>query len=126
MNTEKVLKRSWYVLLSVMFILTILFFLEIKFMVAGLNILVWDVLAAGIWMFVKLYKWAGRKNTGRRTLVLFAVVIFGVFAFRVILLGLAIYGGWYGYADGTGAADPPHLCGGVQLQYVWQGVRTGV
>ena len=48
MNREKALKISWYIFLAVMTILTVLFFFDIKFMVIGINILVWDVLAVRI------------------------------------------------------------------------------
>ena len=73
MDEKKSLKISWYILLASMSVLTILFFFDIKFMVAGLNIIAWDMLAGGIWIFVKLCKWAGRENTGRRTLAVVAM-----------------------------------------------------
>ncbi len=63
MDKDKVLRISQYSFFAIVGILTVLFFFNIKFMVIGINILVWDVLAAGIWMFVRLCKWAGRKNT---------------------------------------------------------------
>ena len=72
-DKKKSLKISWYILLASMSVLTILFFFDIKFMVAGLNIIAWDMLAGGIWIFVKLCKWAGRENTGRRTLAVVAM-----------------------------------------------------
>lgn len=67
MSKEKVLKISWRVLLAGMSILTVLFFFDIKFVVWGINILVLDMLTAGIWAFVRLCRWAGRENTGKRT-----------------------------------------------------------
>ena len=54
MNKEKAMKTSWYIFLAAMAVLTILFFLDIKFVVLGLNILVLDMLTAGIWAFVRL------------------------------------------------------------------------
>ena len=51
MNKEKALKLSRRILLAGMSILTILFFLDIKFVVLGINILVLDMLTAGIWAF---------------------------------------------------------------------------
>ena len=56
MNKEKSLKIAWYILLASMSVLTVLFFFDIKFMVAGLNIIAWDILAGGIWIFIKLCK----------------------------------------------------------------------
>ena len=90
MNREKVLKISWYIFLAVMSILTVLFFCDIKFMVIGINILVWDVLAAGILMFVRLCKWAGRENTGRRTVAVIAITLLGLFVAVIMFVGLEI------------------------------------
>lgn len=95
MNREKALKISWYIFLAVMSILTVLFFFDIKFMVIGINILAWDVLAAGIWMFVRLCKWAGRENTGRRTVAVIAITLVGLFAAMILMFSLA------GYIEGT-------------------------
>lgn len=50
-NKEKSLKIAWYILLASMSVLTVLFFFDIKFMVTGLNIIAWDILAGGIWIF---------------------------------------------------------------------------
>ena len=61
MDEKKFLKILWYILLASMSVLTVLFFFDIKFMVAGSNIIAWDILAGGIWIFVKLCKWAGRS-----------------------------------------------------------------
>ena len=72
---KKRLKISPHILLVVMSILTILFFLDIKFVVIGLNILVWDVLIGGIWVFVRLCKWAGQENTGKRTFAVTAIIL---------------------------------------------------
>ena len=58
MDKKKVLRIAPYAFLATRGILTILFFLDIKFVV-GMNIIAWDVLAAAIWIFVKLCKWAG-------------------------------------------------------------------
>ena len=88
---------SWYILLASMSVLTVLFFFDIKFMVAGLNIIAWDMLAGGIWIFVKLCKWAGRENTGKRTLAIIAITIAGAFT----VFSLAICGGLPGYIEGT-------------------------
>ncbi len=48
MDKDKVLRISQYSFFAIVGILTVLFFFDIKFMVIGINILVWDVLAAGI------------------------------------------------------------------------------
>ena len=101
MNREKVLKLSWYIFLAVMSILTVLFFFDIKFMVIGINILMWDVLAAGIWMFVRLCKWAGRENTGRRTVAVIAITLAGLFAAVIMTFILAMRGGLLGYIERT-------------------------
>lgn len=101
MNREKVLKISWYIFLAVMSILTVLFFFDIKFMVIGINILVWDVLTAGIWIFVRLCKWAGRENTGRRTVAVIAITLVGLFAAVSLTFILAMRGGLLGYIEGT-------------------------
>jgi len=101
MNRERALKISWYIFLAVMSILTLLFFFDIKFMVIGINILVWDVLAVGIWMFVRLCKWAGRENTGRRTVAVIAITLAGLFAAAILLFSLAMSGGLLGYIEGT-------------------------
>ena len=101
MNKEKALKLSRRILLAGMSILTILFFLDIKFVVLGINILVLDMLTAGIWAFVRLCRWAGRENTERRTAAIIAITLAGLLAASVLLLGLGMYGGWYEYAEGT-------------------------
>ena len=101
MNREKVLKISWYIFLAVMSILTVLFFFDIKFMVIGINILVWNVLTAGIWIFVRLCKWAGRENTGRRTVAVIAITLLGVFATVIMFFCLCIYGGIPFYIEQT-------------------------
>lgn len=101
MSKEKVLKISWRVLLAGMSILTVLFFLDIKFVVLGINILVLDMLTAGIWAFVRLCRWAGRENTEKRTIVVVVIILMGLFAASVLLFGLGMYGGWYEYAEGT-------------------------
>ena len=93
-NKEKSLKIAWYILLASMSVLTVLFFFDIKFMVTGLNIIAWDILAGGIWIFIKLCKWAGRENTGKRTLVVIALMLVGLFA----VFSLLIEGG---YIEGT-------------------------
>ena len=90
MNRENVLKISWYIFLAVMSILTVLFFCDIKFMVIGINILVWDMLTAGIWIFVRLCKWAGRENTGRRTIAVIAITLLGLFVAVIMFVGLEI------------------------------------
>lgn len=97
MNKEKALKLSRRILLAGMSILTILFFLDIKFVVLGINILVLDMLTAGIWAFVRLRRWAGRENTGKRTIAVIAITLMGLFALLVLLID----GEWYGYAEGT-------------------------
>ena len=95
MDEKKSLKISWYILLASMSVLTILFFFDIKFMVAGLNIIVWDMLAGGIWIFVKLCRWAGRENTGKRTLAVIAFTFVGLFASVIMFIGLCVYVGDY-------------------------------
>ena len=97
MDKKKFLKILWYILLASMSVLTVLFFFDIKFMVAGSNIIAWDILAGGIWIFVKLCKWAGRENTGKRTLAIIAITIAGAFT----VFSLAICGGLPGYIEGT-------------------------
>lgn len=97
MSKEKALKLSWRVLLAGLSILTILFFLDIKFVVLGLNILVLDMLTAGIWAFVRLCRWAGRENTEKRTIAVITITLLSVFAVLVLLID----GEWYGYAEGT-------------------------
>ena len=82
-------------------ILTLLFFFDIKFMITGINILVLDVLTAGIWMFVHLCKWAGRENTGRRTVAVIAITLVGLFAAVILTFGLAINGGMLCYIEET-------------------------
>lgn len=101
MSKERGLKISWRVLLAGMFILTVLFFLDIKFVALGINILVLDMLTAGIWAFVRLCRWAGRENTEKRTIAVIAIILMGLFAAPVLLLGLGMEGGWYEYAEGT-------------------------
>ena len=101
MSKEKGLKISWRVFLAGMFILTVLFFLDIKFVVLGINILVLDMLTAGIWAFVRLCRWAGRENTEKRTIAVIAIILMGLFAAPVLLFGLGLEGGWYEYAEGT-------------------------
>lgn len=94
MDKKKFLKITLYILLASMSVLTVLFFFDIKFMVAGLNIIAWDMLAGGIWIFVKLCKWAGRENTEKRTLAVIALMLVGLFA----MFSLLIDGG---YIEGT-------------------------
>lgn len=101
MNKEKAIKTSWHIFLAAMAVLTVLFFLDIKFVILGLNILVLDMLTAGIWAFVRLCRWAGRENTERRTAAVIAITLAGLLAASVLLLGLGMYGGWYEYAEGT-------------------------
>ena len=100
-NKDKSLKIAWYILLASMSVLTVLFFFDIKFMVAGLNIIAWDILAGGIWIFIKLCKWAGRENTGKRTLAVIALMLVGLFAGAIMFMGLCIYGGISCYVEQT-------------------------
>lgn len=100
MDKEKVLRIAPYAFLAAMGILTILFFLDIKFVV-GVNIIAWDMLAAAIWIFVKLCKWAGRENTGRRTLAVIAITLLGLFSATIMFFGLCIYGGIPCYIEQT-------------------------
>lgn len=100
-NKDKSLKIAWYILLASMSVLTILFFFDIKFMVAGLNIIAWDMLAGGIWIFVKLCKWAGRENTGKRTLAVIAITLLGLFSATIMFFLLCIYGGIPCYIEQT-------------------------
>lgn len=93
MSKEKVLKLSWRVLLAGMSILTVLFFLDIKFVVLGINILVLDMLTAGIWAFVRLCRWAGRENTGKRTLAVIALTLVGLLASVIMFIVLCVYVG---------------------------------
>lgn len=81
--------------------ISVLFCLDIKFVIAGINVFVLDALIAGIWVFVRLCRWAGRENTGKRTLAVSAIMFVGLLAAPVLLFGLGMYGGWYEYAEGT-------------------------
>ncbi len=95
MNKEKALKLSRCILLAGMSILTILFFLDIKFVVLGINILVLDMLTAGIWAFVCLCRWASRENTGKRTLAVIALTLVGLLASVIMFIVLCVYVGVY-------------------------------
>lgn len=97
MDKKKFLKISRYILLTGMSIFTVLFFLDIKFVVLGLNILEWTMAIAAIWIFVRLCRWASRENTGKRMFVVIAIAIAGTFA----AFSLAICGGLPGYIEGT-------------------------
>lgn len=101
MDKKKIAKLSKYVLLAGMTILTVLFFGGIKFMIAGLNIIVWDGLVLGGWIFVKLCQWAGRENTTKRTLAVIAVTFVGLLASAMMVFGLAMRGGWLCYIEQT-------------------------
>ena len=101
MDKKRVLKVSWRILLAGMSIFTVLFCLDIKLVVAGINIFVMDVLAAGIWAFARLCRWAGRENTGKRFFAVVATTLTGLLMVTVLLVGLGINGGWYEYAEGT-------------------------
>ena len=101
MNREQVLKISWYIFLAVMFILTVLFLFDVKFVIMGINIFVLDVLTAGIWMFVQLCKWAGHENTGRRAVAVIAITLAGLFVAVILTFSLAIRGGLLCYIEGT-------------------------
>ena len=57
-----------------------------KFVVLGINILVLDMLTAGIWVFVRLCRWAGRENTEKRTIVVVVMILMGLFAASVFCL----------------------------------------
>lgn len=92
MDKKKRRKISQYVLLAALSALTILYFFDVKFVVMGLNIIAWDVLAGGVWIFVKLCKWAKGKNTGKRTLLAAAITLAGFFAAPILLFGLIIVG----------------------------------
>lgn len=59
---------------------------DIKFVVLGINILVLDMLTAGIWAFVRLCRWAGRENTEKRTIVVVVMILMGLFAASVFCL----------------------------------------
>ena len=74
-SNERLLKKSWYLLLAAMSILTLLFIIGVRFVVMGINILVLDALTAGIWIFVRLCKWAGRENTEKMTIAVIAVTL---------------------------------------------------
>ena len=80
-------KISGYVLLAAMAVFTILFFCDIKFVVAGLNIIVWDILAGGIWLLVRLGKWAGQGKSGRKALTAAAAVFWGLGLLVIIFAG---------------------------------------
>lgn len=99
--TKEIWKHPWFILLAVLCALTLLYFCDIKFMVMGLNILVWDALAAGIYFFVALWRWAKEKNTGKRTLAATAIILAVLFAAPVLLFCLAIVGRLPGYIQQT-------------------------
>ena len=101
MDKAKVLRISRYSFFAVVGILTLLFFLDVKFVVLGLNILEWDIGMAVIWMFVRLCWWAGLENTGRRTLAIVAITLLGLFAAAIMFVGLCIYGGIPCYVEQT-------------------------
>lgn len=101
MDKKRTFRISKYILAGAMVLFTILYCFDIKFVVIGLNILVWDMLTAGVWIFVRLCIWAGRENTGRRTLAVTAIVLAGLFAAPVLLFGLAMCGGIPQYTQGT-------------------------
>ncbi|MBD5083725.1 MAG: hypothetical protein HDT33_01325 [Clostridiales bacterium] len=101
MNKDKVLRISRYSFIAIVGILTLLFFLDAKFVVLGLNILEWDIVMAAIWIFVRSCRWAGRENTGRRMLAVFAITFLGLFAAAIMFLGLCIYGGIPCYVEQT-------------------------
>ena len=88
-------------LIVALIVLTILYFCNIKFVVASLNIIMWDVIITGIVLFVKLCQWATRKNTKKRTLIAVAVTLLFLFASHVTLFGLSFSGGLNYYVEGT-------------------------
>jgi len=85
-DEKKSLKISWYILLASMSVLTVLFFFDIKFMVAGLNIIEWDMLAGGIWIFGKLFVISLRASWG------ILIILFTVIFLPLILVGLLVAG----------------------------------
>ena len=101
MDKAKVLRISRYSFFAVVGILTLLFFLDVKFVVLGLNILEWNIGMAAIWVFVRLCRWAGRENTGKRTLAVVAITLLGLFAAVIMFFGLCIYGGIPCYVEQT-------------------------
>lgn len=81
--------------------LTLLFFFDIKFMVAGLNILGWDGVAVGGWLFVKLLGWAVEGNSGLRMLAAAGAIVLGAIGASVLLYGLFLQGAWACYIERT-------------------------
>ena len=100
-DEKKFMKIFLYILLAGMFIFTVLFFFDIKFVVMGLNVIAWDMLAGVIWIFVKIHKWAGRENTTIRRSVVIAITLVGLFASVIMFVGLSIYGGIPSYVQQT-------------------------
>lgn len=70
--------------------LTGTYFFDIKFMVLGLNIVAWDVLALTIWGLTRLWKWGG--GGAGRGVVAAIVTAAGGFGAVVILFGMLMGG----------------------------------
>lgn len=87
MDKKKVLRIAPYAFLAAMGILTILFFLDIKFVV-GLNIIAWDMLAVAVWIFVRLYKWAGQENAKSRSFAVTAITLMGAMVLAIVIFGV--------------------------------------
>ncbi len=106
MDRDKTFRILRYSFFAITGILTLLFFLDIKFMVFGLNILEWDAIMAAVWIFVRSCRWACRENTGKRTLAVIAITLLGLFVTIVVY--------WYRRSatlcrtDRT--TDTPYLC----------------
>lgn len=78
---EKFWKTACWILLVSLPVWTVLFFCDIKFVMFGKNIIEWDILIGVGWVFCRLCRWAGRRHTRRRALVVAA------FALAVVVVG---------------------------------------
>lgn len=71
----KVLKIFYYILFAMMSVLTILFFFDIKFVMLGLNIIAWDMVAIAIYFLVKMGQLASRINAVLGGIVVIALML---------------------------------------------------
>lgn len=84
----KVLKIFYYILFAMMSVLTILFFFDIKFVMLGLNIIAWDMVAIAIYFLVKMGQLASRINEVLGGIVVIALMLLeitvGIFLFAFL------------------------------------------
>lgn len=89
-------KAVWYGFWAGMAVLTVLFFLDVKLMVAGLNIFWWDGLAVGLWLFVRLTRWVAHSNTVKRKLAAVVVILGSLLG---VMLLVVFGGAFWGVLD---------------------------